>query len=114
MNREGGGNIQISVSRMEQSLKEESWKSQLGARLSLPAHRPRRALCMVMISSPSAPAAALTAAYCQEVGQKPTSLFLCGHTVVPTPMQSRGKPLNGGCEITHARMSRVACPGIPL
>lgn len=75
MGGRGGQFVQICVSRMEKKrekrLKRESWKSQLGGAMSFPAHQPICVTHVVMISSPLAPAAALTAAYHQEVGQKP-------------------------------------------
>lgn len=67
--------VQVCVSRVvkkrEKRLQQESWKSQCGEAMSFPAHQHIRAVCVVMIYSPSAPAAALNAACCQEVGQKP-------------------------------------------
>lgn len=87
--------------------------------MSFPAHQPIRAVRMVMIYSPSTPAAALAAAYCQEVGQKPifVSILLWQHRG-PYPRAKTGKPLNGGCEtrpILHGvGLSRVTCPQLPL
>ena len=66
--------------------------------MSFPAHQPIHAVHVVMIYSPSTPAAALTAAYCQEVGQKPifVSILLWPHRG-PYPCAEMGKPLNGVC-----------------
>lgn len=67
--------------------------------MSFPAHQPIRAVGVVVIYSPSAPAAALAAAYCQEVGQKPifVSILLWPHRGL-YPRVGTGKPLDGGCE----------------
>lgn len=119
----GGENLHVCVSRMEKKrekrLKQESWKSQLGEAMSFPAHQPIRAVCVVMIYSPSAPAAALPVAYCQEVGQKPIFVsVLLWPQRGPYPCAEVGKPLNGGWEtrpvLQNPGLSGVTCPGVPL
>lgn len=71
----GGKIVQVCVSRMvknrEKKLQQESWKSQHGEAMWSPAHQHIREISVVMIYSPLAPAATLSAACCQEVGQKP-------------------------------------------
>lgn len=118
----GGGNLHVCVSRMEEKrekrLKKESWKSQLGEAMSFPAHQPIRAVRVVTIYSPSAPAAALPVAYCQEVGQKPIFVsVLLWPQRGPYLHAEMGKPLNGGWEtrpvLQNPGLSGVTCPGGP-
>lgn len=77
--------------------------------MSFPAHQPIRAVCVVVIYSPSALAATPTAAYCKEVGQKPNfvSVFLWSHHS-PYPCVKTGEPL------PSVGLSGVTCPQFPL